>query len=79
MYLQVLQVSFKKRNVALNGFLRHIMCDVQNGQRVSVTHPVLTAVLVAKTLSVLVQFAHNHFASTEVKGAQIHGVAKITG
>lgn len=43
------------------------------------THPALTAVLVPETLPVLVQFTHDHLAGTEVEGAQVHGVAKVTG
>lgn len=71
---------FETCNVALKGFATFIsLCYMQNDWRMSVTYLVLTAVLVAQALSALVQFTHDHFASTEVEGAQVHGVAEITG
>lgn len=42
-------------------------------------HLVLVVVVIAQPLPVLVQLAHQHLPRAEVKGAEVHLVAKVTG
>lgn len=42
-------------------------------------HLVLVVVIVAQSLSVLVQLAHQHLPRAEIKGAEVHLVTKVTG
>ncbi len=40
---------------------------------------VLVVVIIAQSLAVLVQLAHQHLSCAEIKGAEVHLVSKVTG
>lgn len=44
----------------------------------SAPHLVLVVVVIPQSLTVLVQFAHEHLPRAEVEGAKVHLVAKVT-
>lgn len=43
------------------------------------SHLILVVVIVAQSLPVLVQLAHEHLPRAEIKGAEVHLVTKVTG
>lgn len=43
------------------------------------SHLVLVVVIIAQSLAVLVQLAHQHLPRAEIKGAEVHLVTKVTG
>lgn len=45
----------------------------------NVAHLSLAIVVISGSLSGFVQLAHEHLARAEINGAEIHGVAKVTG
>lgn len=47
--------------------------------RARLSHLVLVVVIVAQSLAVLVQLAHQHLPRAEIKGAEVHLVTKVTG
>lgn len=47
--------------------------------RPGLSHLVLVVVVVAHSLPVLVQLAHQHLPRAEIEGAEVHLVAKVAG
>lgn len=43
------------------------------------SHLILVVVIIAQSLPVLVQLAHEHLPRAEIKGAEVHLVTKVTG
>lgn len=43
------------------------------------SHLVLVVVIIAQSLAVLVQLAHQHLPRAEIEGAEVHLVTKVTG
>lgn len=57
------------------------MCLSASGRssRASLSHLVLVVVIIAQSLAVLVQLAHQHLPRAEIEGAEVHLVTKVTG